>query len=153
MGDRTHRVALRGTVKAEYVFQAGVPGKVDIKPVPMRHFVNAHVNILNGVVNGVQGTKGVVTIAGADDDFVRANEQFAQVGLLLIPNYAPNVPWPGKVNLVDGLDRSLSNYDAADNRILDPEESELLTPNLRTQVVTYLRCTAGNANHSANDHT
>lgn len=101
--DRTHRVALRGTVKAEYVFQAGLPGKTDTKPVPLRHFVNAHVNILNGVVNGVQDTKGVVTIAQANDDFVRANEQYAQVGILLIPNFAPNVAWPAGVNLANGL--------------------------------------------------
>ena len=136
--DRTHRVALRGDVTAEYFFDATLPfGKTATKPVPLRHFVDAHVNILNAPdpATKLESKIGVVTIGQANDDFTRANEQYAQVGILLIPHYGPNMAWPTKadptkgvdVDLADGLDE-FTGAIVAGKLVLTPEEITLLEP-------------------------
>lgn len=130
--DRTHIVALRGTVKAEYTPDAG-PTVSNTKAVPLKHAVGAHVTILNARgANGLESNKGVVTIQQADEDFRRANEQYAQVGIFLIPDYDADVAWPivfnpsGRVDLADGLNGFDSLDPMTGKVVLTSEEKALL---------------------------
>ena len=87
VSDRTHLVALRGTVKAEYFTKANVAGVTDSKSVPVRHTVNARVTILNkpDLVTKSETSVGVVSVVEADSDLMIINELYAQVGILAVP--------------------------------------------------------------------
>ncbi len=103
--DRTHRVALGGTVKAEYTFQQGATPETDTAPVKAKHTVKSHVSILNVPLNNADSGTGIVTKAEVLAAFVRANEQYAQVGVVLLePTVKENSKWPGVLNLSNGLD-------------------------------------------------
>ncbi len=121
--DRTHRVALRGTVKAEYTPNVG-PAASDTKAVPMRHYVNADVRIMRAPGAAV----GVISVDKANEDFVRANEMFAQVGILVVPKYNVNnisIASPIGVLLGNGLDE-FKGLDSSRKIIMTREEELLL---------------------------
>lgn len=97
VSDRTHRVALRGTVKAEYTSATGVTAAATA-PVPVTKNVKVHTTILK-LASGAP----VITETDANIALHRGNEQYAQVGILLIPNYQTK-DQPTGVNLGNGLD-------------------------------------------------
>ena len=104
--DRTHTVALRGKIHAEYA--AGGKTVIDTKTVPVTKVVNVHALC---VTLGV-GNPPWISTADAVDAINKANEQYAQVGILLVPT-ADNLDAPAKLNLGDGLKIGTDNkYDA-----------------------------------------
>ncbi len=102
--DRTHQIALGGTVGVTYAFDQVGGEIVELGNVIVRSSIKSHVNILNAPNGLVDSGVGVVRKYTVFADFRRANEQYAQVGVrLLMPTVAENVPWPANVNLSDGL--------------------------------------------------
>ena len=140
VSDRTHMVALRGSVIADYVYIDCIPGKKDTKPVPAKHTVGAHVNILNAPnAAGVETASGVITVGDVNDDFTRANEQYAQVGVVLIPDYASAaMAWPQNVFLGDGLNLDdVAGRNESDDLLL-PASNVLVKAKIEVYYVNYM---------------
>lgn len=78
VSDRTHRIALGGTVTATYAPQ-GLPAETATSQVKVKKFVKLHINIMKDVA-GAQGTP-TVTNAMVDADLKKMREIYAQVGL------------------------------------------------------------------------
>lgn len=97
VSDRTHKVALRGTVHATYQPVVGPP-IADSAPVPQTKNLKVHVTILIG-----PGGTPVIDPSDANQRLHKANEQFAQIGLLVIPYPIEVKPQPAGVNLADGF--------------------------------------------------
>lgn len=118
ISDRTHRIALGGTLKAEYDIGAGVKIK-DEETADVKKNVKVHGIILNKAAN----TPSIVK-ADAVAAIFKANEQYAQVGIRLVPWVDDPKNPPAGVNLVNGLDA----YTDVPNGIIDmtQEEKDLL---------------------------
>ncbi|MBX9624479.1 MAG: hypothetical protein K2X82_11780 [Gemmataceae bacterium] len=129
VSDRTHKVALRGTVWADYA--AGGKTVADSKPVPARNKVNVHVIAVKHP-NG-QPVIGVGVPSASNTAIHEANEQFAQAGIYLVPDHTvpdakANNP-PAGVDLTDGLDGWTDQ-----NSALSQEQKDLFAAaNLRTE--------------------
>lgn len=121
--DRTHRVALRSTVNAEYrdTNFALVSGGAT---VPVNAVVKVHATILKSGTAAMPG-EAVITPEAANLAIHNANEQLAQVGVLLIPNSPiPVVNPPAEVDFTNGLDTSSS--DSNTGAIIMPDETRKL---------------------------
>ena len=96
--DRTHRVALGGSVKVEYTFN-GQPVTA-MAPVKVQKVVKLHVNILKNAGNAV------ITDADAMKDIAAMRESYARLGIRvdLDGNTLFKVDPPAGVGLGDGLD-------------------------------------------------
>ncbi len=92
LSDRTHRIALEGTVTAKY-------GAAE-KPITVKKekVVKLHVNILQN--NNV----AVIAKADVEKQVARMNEVYAQVGIRVDATINSPVNAPNNVNLNDGLD-------------------------------------------------
>ncbi|MBX9580885.1 MAG: hypothetical protein K2X87_11305 [Gemmataceae bacterium] len=125
VSDRTHQVALRGTVKAEYT--AGTKTVAATKPVPAAYRVKITATALNETVGGAP----VIDVSAADQAIHTANEHLAQVGLYVVPTHdRADPPQPG-VNLGNGLQGY--NDKTAPPISLTAEETALFTePKLTT---------------------
>jgi hypothetical protein len=77
--DRTHRIALGGTVKVKYVL-ADMPAVTDEDKVLVRKQVKINVTIVRTTANG----SAPITEEDAKKEIKRANEQYAQVGIRLV---------------------------------------------------------------------
>ena len=131
VSDRTHIVALRGTVKAEYTSEAGLVAEPATAGVPHTKNVKVHVMLLRNKAKA-DGGEEIVSQAVADVTMRWANEQFAQIGLLIIPTYIAVDP-PAGVNLTDGLDvHPVTARDSNGKVQVTPEEAALLAHPLRT---------------------
>jgi hypothetical protein len=119
ISDRTHRVALRGTVRAEYTPTVG-PLIAATAGVPVTKNVKVHTTILK-----VMGTP-VLNLAEANHAVHKANESFAQVGVLLIPAIQFIDP-PAGVDLSNGLDGFTTPGPSE-----TAEEQALMVPGTRT---------------------
>jgi len=75
ISDRTHKVALRGTVKAVYEIDGKIVAN-DADPVPHEYAVK---------VRGFTLPESGITPAAATAAINKANEQYAQVGIILVP--------------------------------------------------------------------
>lgn len=117
--DRTHRVALRGTVRAEYT-DAGAVTVSASAGVPVTKNVKVHTTILRNKAEA-DGGMPVISEKDANQAIHNANEQYAQVGILLIPNFQIVNP-PDLVKLNDGL----QGYSVGAGIILSKEEETLL---------------------------
>ena len=125
--DRTHRIALRGTLKAEY----STPAKTysATAPVHVKKNVKVHPILVRDKSEAAGGS--TISVEDADKYLHRANEQYAQVGILLTPTgYIAIDPPPG-VNLADGLDGFPEQYDAANKIKITAEEVALLVPSYK----------------------
>jgi hypothetical protein len=115
--DRTHRVALGGTVKAQYFFTPNAI-IVDDAPVKVAKTVMVHVTILNA------GGTPVVAKADAEKYLAAANEQYAQVGIHLVPTVDNPVNPPPTVNLGNGL--HAYTWPVGGAMVMTQEEKDLL---------------------------
>ncbi len=126
ISDRTHRIALGGTTKAEYEY---LPGK-SVQSEKTTKVVNVKVHgiILRETAGGAQ----VVSLAAVSAAFKRANEQYAQVGIRLVPNVqVKDPPVDPRLDLRNGLDEFPGLSDGFIN--MTPEEKALLdAADLRT---------------------
>ncbi len=98
VSDRTHRIALDGKTKAEYEYLPGKSVETEKTAKAVKN-VKVHGIVLRETVNGAQ----VVSTAAATAAIVRANEQYAQVGIRLVPNVQVVDP-PAGVDLSNGLE-------------------------------------------------
>jgi hypothetical protein len=115
ISDRTHRIALRGTVKAEYEVAPNQHRSIE-RVAKVTKNVKVHITILkNGGIEVIGSEAATLAVH-------KANEQTAQVGILLIPSTPQIVNSP--VNLNDGFE-AVTNIT---NGILDmtTEEQALL---------------------------
>jgi hypothetical protein len=99
LNDKTFRVKLDDNVTATYT-DASNAKVVSQATVPTNNNVKVHVNILRA-----PGGAPVATLAAAQADIDKANEQYAQVGIKLVPTFQI-VDSPAGVDLSNGLDVS-----------------------------------------------
>lgn len=120
--DRTHIIALGGTVKAKYTPDGMPSAIVDQDPVLVKKLVKVHVT----VVREVAGEESF-TAEEAEEALIAANEQYAQVGIRLVSTVQvidpPALPAPG-VDPTDGLEdrsamRGVSGATPEEKRLLD----------------------------------
>ena len=131
VSDRTHRIALGGTTKAEYEY---LPGKmVQTEKTTNVVKIKVHVMILRETVGGAQ----VISLAAATMAIRRASEQYAQVGIQLVPNFQiVDPPVDPLLDLRDGFTEFSSQPGGGQPGgiiTMTPEEKALLgAANLRT---------------------
>lgn len=122
ISDRTHRIALGGTTKAEYEY---LPGK-SVQTEKISEVVK------NVKVHGIILNKGAntpsITKADAEAVIYQANETYAQIGIRIIGNVESPVDAPADVNLErDGLEMPSSN-DANGKNTIPVATKSLLDP-------------------------
>lgn len=121
--DRSHIIALGGKVKPEYTLANGKTAGATAKVPVVKKITNMQFIILREKAGGA----AVTTEARVKDDIKKANERFAQVGVLLdVPDAAITiVDPPAGVDLTDpmGLDEFTTN--AAEEIVLSAEEKAL----------------------------
>ena len=131
--DRTHLIALGGTVKVEYNTgnaAIGQNGVITTTATPaVQKVVKVHVTILRNKALA-DGGEGVVKAEIAAADLLRANEQYAQVGIRLVGTFQTIDP-PAGVDLSNGL-AEFTRVDAAGDVVLTAEEVALMVPANRT---------------------
>src|SRR5262249_24741472 len=88
--------------------------------------VKVHASILKLTAGG----KNAIEEKEANEEIHHANEQYAQVRILLIPSFQIVNP-PAGVNLLDGLDQYSDKLAGGKLQVTD-EEAALLIPALRT---------------------
>ncbi|MGL6094931.1 MAG: hypothetical protein ACRC7O_03885, partial [Fimbriiglobus sp.] len=100
--DRTHRIALGGSVLVKYDTgdnKIGLNGVLTTAAtVPVKKVVNLYVNVLKD-----PDGDPVVSKQEVNNDVVRANELYAQLGIRVIASVQNPVAPPGGVDLSDGL--------------------------------------------------
>jgi hypothetical protein len=138
--DRTHRIALGGTVKARYFF---TPNASVADDAPVKVVKNVKLNIT--ILRDKRAADGGTAVIPPDEvlaDIRWMREIYAQVGIAIPPAFVsiktvdpPTAPAPG-VNLA--LPEGLNDYDAVINGIIQMEDEEKALlgatnpPNIRT---------------------
>ena len=121
ISDRTHRIALDGTTKAEYT--SGNISINTVKSTKAYKVLSLHVNILRETPTDFE----VIAVETVQQDIAKMREIYSQVGISILPVIPQVVNPPVGVNLADG---SLDEYPIAGdiNGKIDmtPEEKKLL---------------------------
>lgn len=112
VGDRTHRIALGGKVKVEFIPLNGPVGengplaeKVEV-PVPVKKIVKLHVNIMRDKLEAQGGTPAT-TQAAVMANVKKMREIYAQIGIDVQLSNAGNPPEPAISNPPNGANLHL----------------------------------------------
>lgn len=124
VSDRTHRIALRGTVKAEYT-AAGVTVSASA-PVPVTKVVNLYVNVLRDKEGGREALAKTEVIS----DITRMREIYTQVGILV------NAEIKNAANPPFNLENGLPGYSAFET-VTNPNGTKVgyLTPTFQEEAL------------------
>jgi hypothetical protein len=145
LSDRTHRIALGGTVRVDYAPGGPAQAVTASTKVAVGRTVTVNLNILTVAGNAL------ITKAEAEALVKGINEQFAQVGVRVVAS-PTRVPAPANVDLTNGLHLRPDGWNGTTTpEPLSAEERDLVTKPLATRTDTEADIEVYFINHFVND--